>query len=650
MPKIEFHQTNYIGKVDGKNEIKICPVCNIKFSVDSDDCPNCGLYLPSFPTSWARSATNIFLLRKVLEYIYLELKGECNIESLSKILTKNYIISFDTSRVDDEKYWKGGPMRRASEYLSNLQYLGFLLKENQTYKLTQKGNSLVLAKDYSEYITSFSEAFMHLKIGNEYDINGFYSPYNNHILFQCLRIINDLKNNLKPATIENLALAIMSKDESTEYEKALKVSIEYGHKKIREIWFSKGKEFDRVVRGVFVRWLNQTKMIDIENKEGTTFVSLTNFGKNLFEKYKEKYLSVPSLPAIEDKDIKSIIEGNLDKQYLRLSISSESTNRTGAVWETVVKENLNKLNLDVKWYKESKDFVSITLPDEVLMSLTGGTRHNPDLILKDPLWLIDPKKDVNAEMHKVCAYDKYGKIVNGLSVIVTQKIMRSEKVSMMRTLNLKNVLVLDGYALQVLSDNNTFFTKEKVVSIIKESHTSKIFYLNEEIIFDNYIDKKIEKYTTEETPISIQKEIAPKIVKSPYVGEMVGVPLVGSAPCGLPIMHEDNTEEIIMVEKDKLRSGVKYFILRASGDSMDKAGIEDGDLVLCRYAEKGETGDRVVALLGGENVTIKYYDKKDGRRILLPKSSNPKHKPIIPEEGDEVQGIVQEVIKINDTI
>jgi SOS-response transcriptional repressor LexA len=78
---------------------------------------------------------------------------------------------------------------------------------------------------------------------------------------------------------------------------------------------------------------------------------------------------------------------------------------------------------------------------------------------------------------------------------------------------------------------------------------------------------------------------------------------------------------------------------------MNKAGINDGDLVLCRYGEKPETGDRVVALLEGENVTIKYYDKKDGRRILLPKSTNPKHQAIIPEEGDSVQGIVQEVLK-----
>ena len=98
------------------------------------------------------------------------------------------------------------------------------------------------------------------------------------------------------------------------------------------------------------------------------------------------------------------------------------------------------------------------------------------------------------------------------------------------------------------------------------------------------------------------------------------------------------------MEKTKIKPGFKYFILRAEGDSMNKAGINDKDLVLCRYSEKGETGDKVVALLGGEKVTIKYYDKKDGRRILLPKSTNPVHQPIISEEGDMVQGIVQEVI------
>jgi len=159
------------------------------------------------------------------------------------------------------------------------------------------------------------------------------------------------------------------------------------------------------------------------------------------------------------------------------------------------------------------------------------------------------------------------------------------------------------------------------------------------------VDQNLKKYFAEK----LNKEIisnfsAKEEVISPYAKEMVGIPLVGSAPCGEPLLGEQNIEEIIMVEKSKIKPGTKYFILRASGDSMNKAGINDGDLVLCRFQEKGETGDRVVALLG-DNVTIKIYDKKDGRRILLPKSTNNIHKPIIPEEGDSVQGIVQEIIK-----
>ena len=136
------------------------------------------------------------------------------------------------------------------------------------------------------------------------------------------------------------------------------------------------------------------------------------------------------------------------------------------------------------------------------------------------------------------------------------------------------------------------------------------------------------------------------LIKSPITVEMVRVPLVGSAPCGNPLLGKENIEEYIPIEKSKIKPGYRYFILRAEGDSMNLAGIEDGDLVLCRFGEKGETGDRVVALLSGENVTIKEYGpRENGVRLLLPKSSNKSHSPITPGEGDAVQGIVQEVIE-----
>ena len=140
-----------------------------------------------------------------------------------------------------------------------------------------------------------------------------------------------------------------------------------------------------------------------------------------------------------------------------------------------------------------------------------------------------------------------------------------------------------------------------------------------------------------------QETIEKKIV-SPFTIEMIRVPLVGSAPCGNPLLGEENIEEYIEVEKSKIKPGYNYFVLRAIGDSMNLAGINDGDLVLCRQQLKADTGNTVVALLG-DNVTIKEYGPRiDGVRLLLPKSSNKDHIPITPDEGDSVQGIVQEIL------
>jgi repressor LexA len=138
--------------------------------------------------------------------------------------------------------------------------------------------------------------------------------------------------------------------------------------------------------------------------------------------------------------------------------------------------------------------------------------------------------------------------------------------------------------------------------------------------------------------------LSPKAL-SPIQVETVKVPLVGYAPCGGPLVAPENMQGEIEVQKSKLRLGAKYFVIQAVGDSMNLAGIQDGDLLLCRAAEKADTGDRVVAILEGEKVTVKVYGpRENGVRLLLPKSTNTIHRPITPAEGDSVQGIVQEVL------
>lgn len=119
----------------------------------------------------------------------------------------------------------------------------------------------------------------------------------------------------------------------------------------------------------------------------------------------------------------------------------------------------------------------------------------------------------------------------------------------------------------------------------------------------------------------------------------VAIPLVGNVTCGTPILAEENIEAMIPVSTSLAKLGSKYFLLRAIGDSMNKAGINEGDLILVRQQPTAENGQNIVALIDDE-ATVKEFQKRGDVVTLLPKSSNPKHKPIILEYEFQVQGII----------
>lgn len=119
----------------------------------------------------------------------------------------------------------------------------------------------------------------------------------------------------------------------------------------------------------------------------------------------------------------------------------------------------------------------------------------------------------------------------------------------------------------------------------------------------------------------------------------ISVPLVGSVACGGPLLADENIEAYIPVSTSLVKSGSKYFLLRAVGDSMDKAGINPGDLVLVKQQNAAENGQNVVALID-DDATLKEYQHKGNVVALIPRSSNPKHKPIILEREFQIQGII----------
>jgi repressor LexA len=127
--------------------------------------------------------------------------------------------------------------------------------------------------------------------------------------------------------------------------------------------------------------------------------------------------------------------------------------------------------------------------------------------------------------------------------------------------------------------------------------------------------------------------------------QTVKIPLLGTVACGTPIFAEENVEAEIPVSVKLVKSNQKYFLLRASGDSMNKKGINNGDLVLIRQQQTAENGQDVVALIDDE-ATIKEFHHYGDKIILKPKSTDNSHQPIILTSDFKVQGVVETVIKI----
>ena len=116
----------------------------------------------------------------------------------------------------------------------------------------------------------------------------------------------------------------------------------------------------------------------------------------------------------------------------------------------------------------------------------------------------------------------------------------------------------------------------------------------------------------------------------------VSIPVMGRIAAGTPISAIQNHTHDIAVPPDILTNG-EHFALEVKGDSMIEAGIHDGDTVIIRRCNNAENGDIIVALVEGEEATLKRLRKK-GSTIAL-EAANPEFKTRIfgPDQID-IQG------------
>ena len=114
------------------------------------------------------------------------------------------------------------------------------------------------------------------------------------------------------------------------------------------------------------------------------------------------------------------------------------------------------------------------------------------------------------------------------------------------------------------------------------------------------------------------------------------VPLMGRIAAGVPISAIQNHTQDIAVPPEMLAGG-EHFALEVKGDSMIEAGINEGDIIICKRCDTAENDDIVVALVEKEEPTLKRLRKK-GASIAL-EAANPSYETRIfgPDQVD-IQG------------
>jgi repressor LexA len=122
----------------------------------------------------------------------------------------------------------------------------------------------------------------------------------------------------------------------------------------------------------------------------------------------------------------------------------------------------------------------------------------------------------------------------------------------------------------------------------------------------------------------------------PSNDDLVSVPLYGKIAAGTPIEAIATEQNMVDVPMGFLGSSECY-ALEIEGDSMMKAGIMDGDIVLIERCNTASDGDIIVALVDGEEATLKRLRREIGKVILQPE--NDSYQPIMLDAARvQIQG------------
>jgi len=126
-----------------------------------------------------------------------------------------------------------------------------------------------------------------------------------------------------------------------------------------------------------------------------------------------------------------------------------------------------------------------------------------------------------------------------------------------------------------------------------------------------------------------------ELVRSDSEEDFAEIPILGTVAAGRPILALENMDGSIKMHRTFIRNNAKYFALKVKGDSMESAGIMNGDIAVIEQQNTVRNGEIAVVMLD-EAVTLKTFYRESARIRLQPE--NPKYSPIYCSRDVRVLG------------
>lgn len=115
------------------------------------------------------------------------------------------------------------------------------------------------------------------------------------------------------------------------------------------------------------------------------------------------------------------------------------------------------------------------------------------------------------------------------------------------------------------------------------------------------------------------------------------LPVMGRIAAGVPIAAISEVSHHVAVPGQMLGRGGEHYALEVHGDSMIDAGINDGDIVVIRQQDTADNGEIVVALVEGQEATLKRYRRTNGM-IALEAANQAYETRLLRDDQVQVQG------------